>query len=233
MKIYPAIDIKGGNAVRLVQGDYDQVTVYNTSPLEVACDFAAQGATNLHIVDLDGAKAGKPVNTALIKSIAALPNLFVQLGGGIRSRDTIAEYLDAGVSRVILGSAAVKDYAFTEASVAEFGDAIAVGVDAKDGCVAVSGWEEVTGVDAYDFCLRLRDTGVKTVIYTDISRDGMEMGTNMEVYRRLAEIDGLNIVASGGVTFPKEIVALRELGTYGAILGKALYTGKLKLGDVV
>jgi phosphoribosylformimino-5-aminoimidazole carboxamide ribotide isomerase len=233
MKIFPAIDIINAQAVRLVQGDYDRVTVYNTSPLAVAQDFAAQGATNLHIVDLDGAKAQKPVNIELIKSIAALPNLFVQLGGGIRNRETIADYLAAGVDRVILGSAAVQNFAFTEDSVREFGDAIAVGVDAKDGHVAINGWKEVTAVDSYDFCVRLRDAGVRTVIYTDISCDGMELGTNMDIYRRLSKIDGLDIVASGGITFTHELQTLRKLNVYGAILGKALYTGKINLADVV
>ena len=233
LQIYPAIDIINAQAVRLVQGDYDKVTVYNTSPLEVARDFSAQGATNLHIVDLDGAKAKRPVNTELIKSIAALPNMFIQLGGGIRCRDTIAEYLDAGVDRVILGSAAVQNLDFTRQSVAEFGDAIAVGVDAKESKVAINGWQETTDVDSVEFCKQLHQIGVKTVIYTDISCDGMEMGTNLEIYRKLADIDGLNIIASGGITFAHELQTLREIGTYGAILGKALYTGKLKLADAM
>jgi len=232
MKIFPAIDIKDGQAVRLKQGDYDQMTVYNSDPLEVAREFQALGATHLHVVDLDGARERRPVNIDLIKRICAL-NLFVQVGGGIRDEATISEYLAAGVSRIILGSAAVQNLDWTAEITAKYGEKIAVGVDAKDEKVAINGWLETTDVNSVEFCTRLRDMGVRTVIYTDISRDGMEMGTNLDVYSRLSAIENLDIIASGGVTFLDEIAALRDMKIYGTILGKAIYTGKISLAEAI
>jgi len=233
MKIFPAIDIKDGQAVRLKQGDYDQMTVYNSDPLEVAREFLTLGATHLHVVDLDGARERRPVNTDLIKRICALPNLFVQVGGGIRDEAAIAEYLAAGVSRIILGSAAVQNLDWTAEIATKYGDKIAVGVDAKDEKVAINGWLETTDVNSVEFCTQLRDLGVRTVIYTDISRDGMEMGTNLDVYSRLSAIENLDIIASGGVTFLDEITALRDMKIYGTILGKAIYTSKISLAEAL
>ena len=233
MELFPAIDIRGAKVVRLTKGDYDVMKVYRDNPTEVAEEFLKAGANNLHVVDLDGARDGSLANFESIKALASTKGLFIEVGGGIRNMERIEGYLNLGVGRVILGTAAVKNYPFVEQAVKEFGDAIAVGVDAKEGMVAVSGWEEVTTTDSFEFCKRLRDTGVKTVIYTDISKDGAMSGTNLEVYKKLSEIKGLDIVASGGITFESEIETLRNMGTYGAILGKALYEGKLDLSRAI
>ena len=233
MELFPAIDIRGAKVVRLTKGDYDVMKVYRDNPKEVAEEFLKAGANNLHVVDLDGARDGSLVNFDSIKALASTKGLFIEVGGGIRNMERIEAYLKLGVGRVILGTAAVKNYPFVEQAVKEFGDAVAVGVDAKDGMVAVSGWEEVTTTDSLEFCKRLRDTGVKTVIYTDISKDGAMSGTNLEIYKSLSEIEGLDIVASGGITYENEIETLRDMGTYGAILGKALYEGKLDLSKAL
>ena len=233
MELFPAIDIRGAKVVRLTKGDYDVMKVYRDNPKEVAEEFLKAGANNLHVVDLDGARDGSLVNFDSIKALASTKGLFIEVGGGIRNMERIEAYLKLGVGRVILGTAAVKNYPFVEQAVKEFGDAVAVGVDAKDGMVAVSGWEEVTTTDSLEFCKRLRDTGVKTVIYTDISKDGAMSGTNLEIYKSLSEIKGLDIVASGGITYENEIETLRDMGTYGAILGKALYEGKLDLSKAL
>lgn len=229
MNILPAIDIRGGKVVRLTKGDYDNMTVYRDSPAEVAKEFLAAGAENLHVVDLDGARDGTPVNFSAIRELCKVKGLLIEVGGGIRNLERIEQYLSLGVGRVILGTAAVRDFSFVEAAVKRFTDAVAVGVDAKDGMVAVSGWEEVTALPAFSFCEKLRDAGVKTVIYTDISKDGALNGTNLAVYEALRQIEGLNIIASGGITFEDEIRALSKMGLYGAILGKALYEGRLDL----
>lgn len=229
MNILPAIDIRGGKVVRLTKGDYDNMTVYRDSPAEVAKEFLAAGAENLHVVDLDGARDGTPVNLSAIRELCEVKGLLIEVGGGIRNLERIEQYLSLGVGRVILGTAAVRDFPFVEAAVKRFTDAVAVGVDAKDGMVAVSGWEEVTALPAFSFCEKLRDAGVKTVIYTDISKDGALNGTNLAVYEALRQIEGLNIIASGGITFEDEIRALSKMGLYGAILGKALYEGRLDL----
>lgn len=228
MKIYPAIDLRDGKAVRLFQGDYDQMTVYNEDPVEVARSFKKAGARYLHLVDLDGAKDGALVNFETIRAIVEEVDLFVEVGGGIRDEERIRQYLDLGVGRVILGTIAVKDPAFLEAMVARYGEKIAVGVDAKDGYVAINGWKEVTDTKGYDFCEYLRDIGVTAVIYTDISRDGGLAGTNMEVYKQLKAIEGLKITASGGISYEEEITQLKDL-VDAAILGKAIYSGKLDL----
>lgn len=228
MELFPAIDLRDGQAVRLFQGDYDQMTVYSKAPSEVARQFKAKGAKNLHLVDLDGAKDGRLVNFESIREIVSDLDLFVEVGGGIRDEERIRQYLELGVGRVILGTIAVKDTDFLEKMVAKYKEKIAVGVDVKDGYVAINGWKEVTEREGMEFCRYLADIGVKTVIYTDISRDGGLKGTNLEAYRKLAEIDGLDIVASGGISFEEEITALKET-TYGAILGKALYDGLLDL----
>jgi len=229
MEIFPAIDLKDGKAVRLFQGDYDQMTIYSESPVEVAQSFKAQGAKNLHLVDLDGAKDGQLVNFNTIKSIVNDVDLFVEVGGGIRDEARIKAYLDLGVGRVILGTVAIKDFEFLTEMVRKYGEKIAVGVDVKDGFVAINGWKEVTDINGLEFCVKLTEIGVKTVIYTDISKDGGMQGTNIDAYESLKEIDGLDIVASGGISFDWEIEALTENKTYGAILGKALYTNMLDL----
>lgn len=233
MQIYPATDILGGKVVRLTRGDYAQVKVYADSPAEMALEFMKDGATNLHMVDLDGAKDGAPVNFEAIREAAKIKDLFIEVGGGIRDMQRVEDYLSLGVKRVILGTAAIRNYPFVEEAVKKFGDAIAVGVDAKDGFVAVSGWQETTAVKSVEFCKKLRDSGVATVIYTDISKDGMLSGTNLEVYKELSEIKGLQIVASGGITYADEIRTLNEMGIYGAIVGKAVYEGKLSLKDAL
>ncbi len=233
MQIFPATDILGGKVVRLTKGDYNQVKIYADSPAEMALEFMKDGATNLHMVDLDGAKDGAPVNFDAIKEAAKIKDLFIEVGGGIRDMKRIEDYINLGVKRVILGTAAIRNYPFVEEAVKEFGNAVAVGVDAKDGFVAVSGWQETTSVKSVEFCKKLRDTGVATVIYTDISKDGMLSGTNLEIYKELSEIKGLDIVASGGITFAHEIETLRDMNIYGAIVGKAVYEGKLSLKDAL
>ena len=231
MKIFPAIDLRGGSVVRLVRGDYDRMSVYAQNPYETALSLQAQGAKQLHVVDLDGALEGEPVNFEAVKSIANT-GLFVEVGGGIRNRERIEKYLSAGVKRVILGTRAAKDFGFVEETVAAYGDAVAVGVDASDGKVAVGGWKEITDTDSMEFCKRLEQAGVKTVIYTDISRDGELKGTNLPAYERLSGLN-IDIIASGGISFEHEIEALRGMGIYGAIVGKAIYEKKLDLARVL
>lgn len=233
MQIFPAIDLSGGQVVRLYQGDYDKMTVYGADPCAVAREFMAAGAKYLHVVDLDGAKDGTLANFDSIAALAKQGGLYIEVGGGIRTEERIQKYLDLGVSRCILGTIAVKDFAFTARMAKKYGDKIAVGVDARDGYVAVSGWLETSKEKGVDFCRRLRDVGVQTVIYTDISRDGAEQGTNLELYRELAGIEGLNITASGGVSSIEELKELQTIGTHAAILGKALYTGRLDLAEVI
>ena len=233
MQIFPAIDLRGGQVVRLYQGDYDRETVYAADPCAVARNFLAAGAQYLHVVDLDGARDGTLANFDAVAAIAEQGGLYIEVGGGIRDEDRIRRYLDLGVGRCILGTIAVKDFAFTERMAKKYGDRIAVGVDARDGYVAVSGWKELSAERGVDFCRRLRDAGVKTVIYTDISRDGAEQGTNLDLYQQLAEIQGLDITASGGVSSIEELKELQRIGTRAAILGKALYTGRLDLKTVI
>ena len=233
MEIFPSVDIKGGKVVRLTEGNYNQMRVYSDSPERAAEKFLAEGARNLHVVDLDGALEGKPVNYVAIRKLCANGNLFVQVGGGIRDMSRIEHYLSYGAGRIILGTVAVKNFSFVEEAVKRYGDKIAVGVDARDGQVAVSAWRDVTDVDSMEFCRRLRDAGVATVIYTDISRDGRLSGTNLDIYRSLSTLAPLNIIASGGVSFEQEIAELVAIGTYGVILGKALYEDKLSLARVI
>ena len=233
MQIYPAIDLSGGQVVRLYQGDYDQMTVYGSDPCAVAREFIAAGAKFLHVVDLDGAKDGTLANFESIAAIAKQGGLYIEVGGGIRTEERIQQYLDLGVGRCILGTIAVKDFDFTARMAQKYGDAIAVGVDARDGYVAINGWKDLSEETGIEFCKRLRDAGVKAVIYTDISRDGAEKGTNLELYRELAKIEGLDITASGGVSSLEELRELQTIGTHAAILGKALYTGRLDLRTVI
>ena len=233
MQIFPAIDLRGGQVVRLYQGDYDKETIYGQDPCAAARDFLAAGAKYLHVVDLDGARDGTLANFDSIAAIAKQGGLYMEVGGGIRTEDRIKQYLDLGVGRCILGTIAVKDFDFTVRMARKYGDKIAVGVDARDGYVAVSGWRELSEERGVDFCRRLFGAGVRTVIYTDISRDGAERGANLDIYRELAEIRGLNVTASGGVGSIAELKALQAIGTHAAILGKALYTGRLDLKAVI
>ena len=233
MQLFPAIDLRGGQVVRLTQGDYDRMTVYGQDPCAVARDFLAAGATYLHVVDLDGAKDGTLANFDSIAAIARQGGLYIEVGGGIRTEERIRQYLDLGVSRCVLGTIAVKDFSFTERMARKYGDQIAVGVDARDGYVAINGWKELSNEKGVDFCRRLYKAGVGTVIYTDISRDGAERGTNLALYRELSAINGLNVTASGGVSSLDELRELQRIGTSAAILGKALYTGRLDLKTVI
>lgn len=233
MYIFPAIDLLGGKVVRLFHGDYNKVTVYNDHPEEQVKTFEAIGAKRLHIVDLDGARSGGAENFESIKKIKNSTNVFTQLGGGIRSIDRIDTYLSLGIDRVILGSAALRDPVFLKEAVAAYAEKIAVGVDARDGKVATDGWLKTSDTDSFEFCKHLADIGVQTVIYTDISRDGALSGTNLEAYKKLAEIKGLDIVASGGITFYDELETLASIGTYGAIIGKAHYDGRLDLKKII
>ena len=229
MLIFPAIDIVDGKAVRLFKGDYAQMTVYSDDPLSVAKDFEDAGAEWVHLVDLEGAKSGTTPNLETICRIVSGTSLSVEVGGGIRSVDTVKAYLEAGVSRVILGTAAVKDPDFLKEALQLYGDQIAVGVDLKDGKVAIKGWTEVSEENAFDFCRRMQELGVKTIICTDISKDGAMQGTNLSLYRELSDTFDLQIVASGGVSSLEDVKKLGEMNLYGAIIGKAYYTKEIDL----
>ena len=233
MILFPAIDLYEGKAVRLYKGDYAQMTVYSEHPEEIARDFAAQGATHAHLVDLEGAKSGATPNLDTVLRIRAAAGLFCEIGGGIRSMETVKTYLSAGLDRVILGTAAVEDPAFLRAAVDAFGEKIAVGVDVRDGFVAIRGWTEKSALGFMDFCREMERTGVKTLICTDISRDGAMRGTNREMYRQLSETLGLQITASGGVSSLDDVRSLRQMGLYGAIIGKAYYTGDIDLKKAI
>ena len=233
MYLYPAIDLYEGKAVRLFKGDYAQMTVYNDNPAEVAKAFAAAGAKHIHLVDLEGAKKGEPANLETIANIIAAADLFVEVGGGIRNLETIEQYLAIGVNRVILGTAAVTDPAFLEAALKTYGEKIAVGVDIKDGFVAIKGWTEKSSVTAEDFFARMETLGVKTVICTDISRDGAMKGTNRELYRDLSQKYAIDLIASGGVSTMEDVKALADLNLHGAIIGKAYYIGAIDLKEAV
>jgi len=233
MLIFPAIDLMNGEAVRLYQGDYAQKTVYNPDPAAVARDFRAAGAEWVHLVDLDGAKSGETPNLDTVCRLKAESGLRCEIGGGIRSMGTVDAYLSAGLDRVILGTAAVSNPDFLKEAVGKYGEKIAVGVDIKDGCVAVKGWTESSGLDAFDFCETLQNLGVATVICTDISKDGAMQGTNRALYRALSEKFTMNFTASGGVSSMEDVRALRALGLYGAIIGKAYYTGAIDLREAL
>jgi len=232
MKLYPAIDLKDGNCVRLLQGDYNEVTVYGSNPAEMAKKWESLGGDYLHIVDLDGAKEGKGINDEAIRAIVKAIHIPIELGGGIRTLEDIKAKLAMGVDRVILGSAAIKNKALVKEAIETFGaEKIVVGVDAKGGMVAIEGWLEVTNISALDFCKELEILGVKTVIYTDIAKDGMMQGPNIEETARLVEATGLNIVASGGVSTLSDLQKLEKINVYGAIIGKALYIGAVQLEE--
>lgn len=233
MLIFPAIDLYEKKAVRLYKGDYNQMTVYSENPLAVAQGFKEQGAQYIHMVDLEGAKDGSTPNFDVVAAVAAHSGLKVEIGGGIRSEETVKRYIDAGVMRVILGTAAVNDRAFLEKVCEKYADKIAVGADLKDGQVAVKGWLETSGVSGIDFLDEMQQLGVQTVICTDISRDGAMRGTNRELYKRLSEKFTMDIVASGGVSTLDDVKALREMDLYGAIVGKAIYTGDICLKEAI
>lgn len=233
MQIYPAIDLRGGHVVRLFQGDYDKMIVYGQDPAAQAKKFAGAGAKYLHVVDLDGAKDGTLANFQSIRDIAKESGLFIEVGGGIRTEERIETYLSLGVGRCILGTIAVKDFDFTVRMAKKYGSRIAVGVDAKDGYVAINGWKELSREKGVDFCRRLYDAGVQAVIYTDIACDGTMQGTNLKVYEELRKIAGLKITASGGISSINELKLLDQMGIDAAILGKSLYTGAIDLIEVV
>ena len=233
MIILPAIDLLGRKAVRLLKGDYNQVTVYSDSPLEVAEKFKSLGATHIHMVDLDGAKYGTAPNMVIVAEVAEKTGLFIEIGGGIRSMETVKKYIDAGISRVILGTAAICDEDFLKEAVKAYGEKIAVGADVKDGKIAVKGWLEQSDVTLDEFFLKMQDLGVKNIICTDISRDGAMRGTNLELYRELTAKYSLDITASGGVSNIEDVKRLREMNLYGAIIGKAYYTGAVDLKEAI
>lgn len=233
MLIYPAIDLYGGKAVRLYKGDYAQMTIYNDNPVEVAKDFAACGASCIHLVDLEGAKNGTTPNFETVTAIKAETGLFCEIGGGIRSMETIDRYLSAGIDRVILGTAAVTEPGFVEAAVAKYGEKIAVGIDIKDGFVAIKGWTVKSEENAFEFCEKMQKIGVKTLICTDISKDGAMQGTNHDLYRELSEQFQMNIIASGGVSSLEDVERLAKLSIHGAIVGKAYYTGAIDLKKAI
>ena len=232
MIVFPAIDLFSGKAVRLLRGDYGQMTVYSDHPEDIAADFVRQGATHIHIVDLEGAKNGGTPNFDTVSQIKKC-GAFCEIGGGIRSIEVIGRYLDAGLDRVILGTAAVENEEFLKEAVTAFGDRIAVGVDIKNGNVAVKGWTEVSDIPALDFCDRMRTLGVGTLIVTDISKDGAMIGTNLPLYRRLSEEYEINIIASGGVSTLDDVKRLSEMNIYGAIIGKAYYTHAVDLSEAI
>lgn len=233
MLIYPAIDLYGGKAVRLYKGDYAQMTVYNDDPTAVAADFRSNGATHIHLVDLEGAKSGTTPNLDTVIAIKRATGAFCEVGGGIRSMEIVRRYLDAGMDRVILGTAAVTDEFFLKAAVAAYGEKIAVGIDIRDGFVAIKGWTEQSKETALDFCAKMQSLGVKTLICTDISKDGAMEGANHSLYRTLAQQFDMNIIASGGVSSLEDVTKLAELNIHGAIIGKAYYTGAVDLKTAI
>jgi len=233
MILFPAIDLYEGKAVRLLKGDYANMTVYSDDPSSIAMDFRIAGATHIHLVDLEGARDGNTPNLACVCRIKERSGCFCEIGGGIRSMEVVRRYLDAGLDRVILGTAAVSDRAFLQEALTLCGEKLAVGVDIRDGFVSVKGWTENTGIDAFDFCGEMEQMGVSTIICTDISKDGAMQGTNRQLYRQLSEQFKLNITASGGVSTLEDVSALRKLNLYGAIIGKAYYTGAIRLPEAL
>ncbi len=233
MNIFPAIDLVDKKAVRLFKGDYAQMTVYNEDPLAVAKDFIRCGAKFLHLVDLEGAKSGIPSNSEVIQRIAEETDLFIEVGGGIRNMETIDHYLSLRVDRVILGTAAVTDEAFLKAALQKYGAQVAVGVDLKDGFVAIKGWTEKSEQTAEIYFEKMEALGVQTIICTDISRDGAMKGTNRALYKELSQKYKIDLIASGGVSSMEDVKALKEMGLYGAIIGKAYYTGAIDLKEAI
>ena len=233
MILFPAIDLYDHKVVRLLKGDYEKMTVYSDDPLATAKNIEGMGGKWLHLVDLEGAKDGTTPNFDVVSAIAKETGLKVEIGGGIRSFETIEKYLNAGVQRVILGTKAVKDPGFLKEAVSKWGDKIAVGVDAKNGKVAVNGWMDVLDIDMFDFLQDIKEMGVKTAIVTDISKDGAMKGTNLPLYERLSKLSGIDITASGGVSTLDDLKALKDMDIYGAILGKAMYNGAIELSEAL
>ncbi len=233
MHIFPAIDLYDGKAVRLLKGDYQKMTVYSENPLEIAKDFENSGAEFLHIVDLEGAKTGETPNINTIEKIVKNTSLFTEVGGGIRTLETVKKYSDIGVKRVILGTAAVNDEEFLLSVVKKYGEKIAVGIDIKDGFVAIKGWTDLSKYTPFEFCEKMQNIGVKNVICTDVSKDGAMQGTNLDLYKEMSERFDLNITASGGVSGIDDIKRLKGLGIYGAIIGKAYYTKAISLARAI
>ena len=233
MNIFPAIDLYDKKAVRLFKGDYNQMTVYSENPIDVARDFEQKGAKFIHMVDLEGAKDGTTPNLSIVADIANKTSLFVEIGGGIRSMETVDKYLSAGVSRVILGTSAVTDEEFLKSAIEKYGEKIAVGADVKDGYIAIKGWLEKSAYTLDAFFEKMQNMGVKTIICTDISKDGAMKGTNLQMYSELSKKYSLDIVASGGVSAIDDVKALRKMELYGAIIGKAYYTGAIDLTEAI
>ena len=233
MILLPAIDLYEKKAVRLYKGDYENMTVYSENPIEIARDFEACGCRYIHLVDLEGAKDGATPNLSIVEQVAQETSLFVEIGGGIRTMETVERYLNAGVSRVILGTAAVNDEAFLKAAVSKFGEKIAVGADVKDGYIAIKGWLEKSAVTLDAFLQKMEAIGVKNIICTDISKDGAMRGTNLALYRQLSQKYKMDITASGGVSTLEDIRQLRQMDLYGAIIGKAYYTGAIDLREAL
>ena len=233
MIIFPAIDLYEGKAVRLARGDYSQMTVYSDDPAAVACGFKESGAIAAHVVDLEGARDGNPANFDIIKRIISASGLKIQVGGGIRTADVIEQYMYAGAYRIILGTAAVSEPDFLRDMVLSYGSAIAVSVDVRDGLAAIKGWTELSSRDALDFCRQVEDLGVQTLICTDISKDGLLGGANLDLYHTLRKKMSISLIASGGISSLTEIAALSALGMDGAIIGKALYAGDVTLSEAI
>ncbi len=233
MKIFPAIDLYGGKAVRLFKGDYAQMTVYSDDPVAVAKEFERQGARFIHVVDLEGAEKGTPAHLDLVSRIAEETSLFLEIGGGIRSMDKVDAYLANGASRVILGTSAVTDEEFLKAALKKHGEKIAVGADIVDGKIAIRGWKEKSAYSAEAFFVKMQALGVKTVICTDVSKDGAMKGTNLQLYKELGSRFSIDLIASGGVSSLEDIEGLRDMGLYGAIIGKAYYIGAVDLARAI
>ncbi len=233
MNIFPAIDLFNGKAVRLLKGDYQKMTVYSENPLEIAKDFENSGAEFLHIVDLEGAKTGDTPNIGTIEKIVKNTSLFTEIGGGIRTLETVEKYVNIGVKRVILGTAAVNDEKFLISAVKKYGEKIAVGIDIKDGFVAIKGWTDLSKFTPFEFCEKMQNIGVKTVICTDVSKDGAMQGTNVGLYKEMSEKFNINIIASGGVSSIDDIKRLKNLEIYGTIIGKAYYTKAISLAEAI
>ncbi len=233
MKIFPAIDLYDGKAVRLFKGDYQQMTVYSDDPVAIAKDFEKKGAKDIHVVDLEGAKNGAPAHLNIIERIVKETSLFLETGGGIRNMETVDAYLSCGASRVILGTSAVTDETFLKAALEKYGDKIAVGADIADGKIAIKGWKEKSEYSAEEFLQKMQTLGVKTIICTDISKDGAMRGANLELYKTIGEKYALNVIASGGVSTLDDVKALAAMGTYGAIIGKAYYIGAIALEEAI
>ena len=233
MEVIPAIDLKGGRCVRLLQGDFDKETVFSTDPGAVARGWEQAGALRIHVVDLEGAASGRPENAEAVARILESVDIPVQLGGGIRNMETLEGWLDKGVQRVVLGTAAVEDPDFLQEALRRFGESVVVGIDARDGRVAASGWKRTTEVDAIELIERMKGFGARRIIYTDISRDGMLSGPNLESVRQVVSSTKVPVIASGGVSTIEHLKSLRELGVEGAIVGRALYTGDVNLREAI